>query len=158
MAEAIPALTIWQPWATLIAEGVKPHEFRRWAAPRRLVGKRLAIHAGARPIRRDEVQDLLLRLRQQDEAWSTGLATGAAPILERMLQSPGLVPLSAVVCLATLGAPVLAHTLIDPGIGDSDRVDHQMWAWPLTDIERLDPAIPARGAQGFWTWRQEVSG
>src|SRR4051812_29168039 len=24
------ALTIWQPWATLIVLGAKPHEFRRW--------------------------------------------------------------------------------------------------------------------------------
>jgi hypothetical protein len=35
------ALTIWQPWASLIMAGCKPYEFRRWAAPQRLVGQRL---------------------------------------------------------------------------------------------------------------------
>ena len=100
MNGTLPALTVWQPWATLIAEGVKPHEFRRWAAPGRLRGQLVAIHAGARPLRRSEVKDLLLRLRDPAEAWDTGLEPEAAGILERMLQSPGLVPLSSVVCIA----------------------------------------------------------
>lgn len=59
----IPTLTVWQPWATLIAEGFKPYEFRGWPAPRSLIGKRIAIHAGARPVRKDEVRQLLLQLQ-----------------------------------------------------------------------------------------------
>ena len=35
---------------------------------------------------------------------------------------------------------------------DSDRIDHSKFAWPLTDIERFEPVVPARGAQGFWDW------
>ena len=34
----------------------------------------------------------------------------------------------------------------------SMRINHHMWAWPLTDIDRLDVTVPARGAQGFWSW------
>lgn len=155
MADVIlPALTIWQPWASLIAEGVKPYEFRRWAAPKRLHGRRIAIHAGARPMRRDELQDLILRLNNPKDAWSVGLAAEALPILDRMLQSPGLVPRSAIVCVATLGVPERASDLIDPGIGDSDRIDQNVWGWPLANIERINPAVPVRGAQGFWAWRR----
>lgn len=49
------ALTIWQPWASLIAAGAKPFEWRSWPAHRGLVGRRIAIHAGARPPRKSEI-------------------------------------------------------------------------------------------------------
>jgi hypothetical protein len=47
--EVTHALTVWQPWASLIIKDFKPYEFRGWPAPRSLVGRRLAIHTGARP-------------------------------------------------------------------------------------------------------------
>lgn len=37
------ALTIWQPWASLIMIGAKPYEFRSWQPPAWLIGKRRAI-------------------------------------------------------------------------------------------------------------------
>lgn len=39
------ALTVRQPWASLIVAGVKDVENRSWAAPERLVGERIGIHA-----------------------------------------------------------------------------------------------------------------
>lgn len=41
------ALTVKQPWASLIASGVKRIENRSWRPPAALVGQRIAIHAGA---------------------------------------------------------------------------------------------------------------
>lgn len=152
---SIPALTVWQPWATLIAEGFKPYEFRGWAAPHFVRGKRVAIHAGARAVRRAEVQDLVLRL-QGEEAWTTGLRPEALGLLERVLQSPGVLPTSHVVCTAVLGAPVRANTIVAEfggPVNDSDRGEHTSWAWPLADVLRMEPPLPARGAQGFWSWR-----
>lgn len=40
------ALTIRQPWASLIALGVKTIETRSWRAPQALIGQTIAIHAG----------------------------------------------------------------------------------------------------------------
>jgi hypothetical protein len=40
------ALTIWQPWATLIVLGKKPVENRDWPAPQSVIGQRVAIHGG----------------------------------------------------------------------------------------------------------------
>lgn len=53
------ALTIWQPWASLIMAGFKPYEFRGWPAPRYVVGQRVVIHAGIRSIKKTEVRDLI---------------------------------------------------------------------------------------------------
>jgi hypothetical protein len=146
----VKAITLWQPWASLVAAGVKPYEFRGWPAPRAIVGQRIGIHAGARPPRKDEMRELLVRLRNEPE--TSGLAVAASiPLLERWMLSPGMLPLSAMVCTAVLGLPRLA-TEIYSGTIDSDRIDHQTWGWPLRDIEVLEPVVPMRGAQGFWEW------
>lgn len=163
MADPTPALTIWQPWATLICEGLKPFEFRHWAAPAYLRGKRIAIHAGARPVRRAEITDLVYKLSRN--GWRvTGLVEPgrALDLLERTLNAPASLPLSSVLCTAVLGEPIrnaeLAAKLGTAWANDSDRDGHSNWGWPLTDIERLEPFVPARGAQGFWAWQRECVG
>ena len=44
------SLTLHQPWASLIAHGVKSIETRSWAPPQSLVGQRIAIHAGKKVV------------------------------------------------------------------------------------------------------------
>jgi hypothetical protein len=41
----MPAVSLWQPWASLIAVGAKTIETRSWPAPKGLIGQRIAIHA-----------------------------------------------------------------------------------------------------------------
>lgn len=40
------AITLKQPWASLVASGLKQVENRTWAVPRSIRGERIAIHAG----------------------------------------------------------------------------------------------------------------
>jgi hypothetical protein len=52
------ALTVRQPWAWGIAEGVKPIEFRSWKPGRSLlVGDSFAIHAGAYHFSEDDLDE-----------------------------------------------------------------------------------------------------
>lgn len=150
------ALTIWQPWATLIAIGAKPYEFRGWMAPSWVCGKRIAIHAGARQVKRSEVEDLLARLALPDIVWTTGLkADLAMPLLERVLREPRCLPLSSVLCTAIIGQPRVGWDVAGEFggvVNDSDRAGHSNYAWPLTAIEVLTPPVDAKGAQGFWNW------
>lgn len=44
----VRAITIRQPWASLIAIGVKTIETRSWPAPAAAIGQRLVIHAGTK--------------------------------------------------------------------------------------------------------------
>lgn len=153
------AITIWQPWATLIVQGAKPYEFRRWKPPRSLIGQRIAIHAGARPIRRDEVLTLLAQLYHPRKYGQPCLhAPLALPVLELAKANPkaGALPLSHIVGTAILGEPkrgdLCAAEFGEEAGNDSDRDDTFNFGWPLTDIDKLMPPIPARGAQGFWEW------
>lgn len=155
MPERIPALTVWQPWATLIAAGAKPFEFRSWPAPARLIGKRIAIHAGMHRMSVRELKALCWKCERDHK--DTGLCNQVAlPILEHFLMAPADAPLGSVLCIATLGTPICNRELEEalglPHVNDSDRIEHSNWGWPLTDIEVLSPFIPARGFQGFWTW------
>ncbi|WP_287149604.1 ASCH domain-containing protein [Mesorhizobium sp.] len=149
------ALTIWQPWATLIMAGVKPYEFRGWPAPVAIRGQRIAIHAGARPVKKAEIADLIIRLRSA-EAWSTALKPEALAMLERWHSNPHALPLASIIGTAVLGQPQRAFEIVaefGARLNDSDRHEHSNWAWPLTAIEPLEPIQPAKGAQGFWDWR-----
>jgi hypothetical protein len=156
--DTYPAITVWQPWAMLISGGAKPFEFRHWPAPKRLWGRRVAIHAGARPARQSEIRDLLLTL--QSSYWRDAALDRdpAIKILERALLAPRSLPHRAVLCLATLGQPIrnneLSAALGVPCVHDSDRGEHTNWGWPLTDIEPLQPFVPATGAQGWWNWKR----
>lgn len=146
------AITIWQPWASLIAYEAKPFEFRTWPPSSACTNQRIAIHAGARRAKASEIDDLISRLRDENGA-GTGLKVDVAlPLLERVQSSPDSLPLSAVVCTAHLSPARKASSLFKGSVADSDRIDQHIWAWPLDAIQRLEPPVPARGHQRFWHW------
>lgn len=146
------AITIWQPWASLIAAGAKPYEWRGWPPPKRLIGQRIAIHAGARAVRRDEVASLLYQVQKAGGADTSLVPEIALPLLETWHATPRMLPLSSILCTAQLGEPMTAAQYARGRgfVGDSDRIAHNKWGWPLTDVRPLEPFVPQRGAQGFF--------
>lgn len=56
------AITLWQPYASLVAVGAKTIETRSWPAPASLIGERLLIHAAKvvpDPVLSESMRDLL---------------------------------------------------------------------------------------------------
>lgn len=152
------AITIWQPWASLIVAGAKPYEFRGWKPPRSLIGQRIAIHAGARSIKRNEMYWLNRQFWDETETPPCLHAHVAQPLLLKWIDNPRLLPLSHILCTAILGEPkgggeCAREFGIEVGGNDSDRDGTFNWGWPLTEIQVLEPPEPARGAQGFWDWK-----
>lgn len=145
------ALTLWQPWSSLVVLDAKPYEFRHWDYRTRypkLEGQRIVIHAAARPIKTDEVLEILYRIEEGTSALREEIAR---PLLERILAAhgKGVVELSAGLGTAILGKPRRTSALFTGQISERD-IDPNVWAWPLTDIEKWDEPIPRRGHQGFW--------
>lgn len=152
----IPAITLWQPWASLVSVGAKRFEFRSWPAPARLVGLRVGVHAGARAMKRGELVDLLAKLKGPQWRETGLLRDDAVAFIEAVFDGSATIPLSSMMCTATLGRPIrgkqLGLILGVELINDSDRDEHSNWGWPLSDIKPLRPPLPARGAQGWWNW------
>ncbi len=171
MAGKIPAITLYQPHASLAAIGAKPLETRDWPAPVKYIGGRIAIHAGSSP----------KYLRHFFGGHPVGTATrsiraalGAAHMVAHLL------PKGAVIATATLlGCYHVAEydetrrlafvdrwaagsrpPLPKQGVGGrwpfctDDFGDYTpgRWLWRLTDVRRIEPPIAARGFQRVWGW------
>lgn len=132
-----PAITLWQPWASLIFSGDKVHETRSFPVPDRLLGERVAIHAAKRAGTDDEVGYVLDRLCRErfGNDWRETLPRGVV-----------------------LGTVRIARSYeIDPTVvpAPTDRIAGNWtpgrWAWELDSIEALSEPIEATGRQGWWS-------
>ena len=163
---AMKAITIWQPWASLIADGRKLYETRAYAPPGALIGERIAIHAGRH---RSGANAILARNWGMDD-----LPLGAVVCTARLVAAHHLVsehvragrtPRPLVRPHGSEGSRLLAtgwdslHAEADPDcVGgwltrdDMDDYAAGRWAWRLLDVQVLDPPVPARGRQGWWEW------
>lgn len=148
------ALTLWQPWASLVVAGAKPYEFRSWRPPSSVIGQRIVIHASARkPCPREVAQ--LIRLLEAGGRYAGATCLKPIDAALEVLRA-GEWPLGVGLGTAIVGEPVSGDQLaIDFGVvkaNDSSRDYHANWGWPMLDIDRWPEPIPMRGAQGLWTW------
>jgi len=157
------AITLWQPWASLIACGAKKYETRSWAT--RYRGP-IAIHAAAvNPFK-------VIR----------GLDDTTIAAMKNILRSSGALPqqgdfrylpLGAVVATAEL---VDCHPIFDDGSGwlysaylqrpnrpqeyiHGYELEFGDWtpgryAWELVNVQMLAEPIPVKGKQGLWNWER----
>ena len=76
-ADPVYAITLHQPWASLIALGIKTVETRSWPAPARLLGQRIAVHAGKRLVRRPDERIERELVARWGEDWPLNIQTSA---------------------------------------------------------------------------------
>ena len=144
------ALTLYQPWASLIAHGVKTIETRSWA-PRGILGERLAIHAGKRVERSflaPETERAIAEL--YDPEWWLNVPRGVVVCTALVADVRCVVENDGVLAyLSQSSLPKSSQTVpIDPH-GDLDR---GRWLWFLRDVQRLKTPVPAVGQMGLWEW------
>lgn len=152
------ALTIWQPWASLIMLGAKAFEFRHWDYRSRyseIEGKTIVIHAGARAIKADEIDDILARIEDGTSALDAAIAVPLLTRIKGAYKCKGVVEIGAGLGTATIGRPRRVGDIFR-GVMDSDRLDHSVYGWPLSNILPFTAPLECRGAQGFWNWPYAV--
>jgi hypothetical protein len=129
----MPAISLHQPWASLVAIGAKRYETRHWRAPARLIGQRVAIHAAARakhpPLEDDS-------LKQIYAAFGGRLAALS-------------VPRGAIVCTATLAGVERVEDVPHDAFGDYSP---GRFAWRLDDVRALAEPVAVKGRQGWFRW------
>lgn len=141
------AITIWQPWASLLISGKKEYETRSWSTACR---GPIAIHAAKRPVRR--TLDALAA-GGNESGWS------ALEELDSLFLHPGALdqlPTGAVVGTAILTRCnlitedfLMKLTPAERALGDFTL---GRYAWEFRAMAPVDPPIPAKGAQGLWNW------
>ncbi len=160
------ALTLWQPWATLVAMGEKRVETRCWRTKYR---GELAIHAAAKlppkwlgasartdPFR-DELADVFGVRRDRDDR--------AGKHVDDILRG---LPYGKIVCIVRLADIDEIDHLIRYAVGDREQVfgnyEDGRYAWWLEMVEVFESPIPVKGNRMLWNWndpptsKPEISG
>lgn len=135
--ERLPAITLWQYWASAaVITELKPTETRHWPAPARLIGRRFAMHAAARPVEAapDEAVDAALR-QHFGSNWRKTLPRGAVV---------GTAVLAAVEPM-TFARPLHAN---DAAFG---HWSPQRFAWRLAEPVLFETPIPCVDRQAWFT-------
>lgn len=129
------ALSLMQPWATLVMLGHKTIETRRWTTAYR---GPLAIHASRS---------------------KAGAEIAARPRIAKLLPSFGELPFGCVLGTVELtavlrsesldlsAADLARQTLEEQAFGD---VEKGRWAWLLAEPRQLAHPVPAKGSLGLW--------
>lgn len=141
------AITLWQPWASLIALKIKSFETRGWATKYRGA---IAIHAGKK------VVPFARAFGKQPEHVQ-------AFIREKLNEAYGSydnLPLGAVVGHARITGVVKTEMVINQieeveyACGDYSQ---GRFAWALKDAKHYEHPVPANGAQGLWNWNEQCA-
>lgn len=132
---SLSAITIYQPFASMIAAGCKPFEFRKWRADS-FVGKRIVIHASVKKVDAASIWGMANTLREGHESF--GLKRwDALEFLERikarmLAREPMGLPLGAGLGTVRLGVPRRVADIYAPDFGiDLSGVRPDLFGWPL---------------------------
>lgn len=155
------ALTLYQPWATLIAVGAKSIETRSWATSYR---GPIAIHASKNdeyaPLRDEEpYRSALLRAGLPSRVYDgvecvvrraipLGVIVAVAE-LTHCIPSTGFSSVSEVLKLPRWPVPGKVFMACDAEWQFGD-LGPGRFGWALSNVKRLAEPIPCRGAQGLW--------
>ncbi len=135
------ALTIREPWASLIVSTNKKFETRDWKRNYRGL---LAIHSGKQSV---PVEDYPLGLEE--------ILDDLEITQDNLNNNKG-----KIIAIATLKE---IHLMTDKFINEQSELERLtgfwepgLYAWELTDIKPITQPIPARGMPGLWTVPDDI--
>jgi activating signal cointegrator 1 len=148
------ALTLWQPWATLVAMDEKRIETRSWSTQYR---GELAIHSAAKlppkwlgassrtdPFR-DELADVFAVRRDRDDR--------CGKRVDDILRG---LPYGKVVCVVRLIQIEEITNFMSEDLPERElrfgNYEEGRYAWHLKLIEVFEPPIAAKGNRMLWNW------
>ena len=146
------ALTLHQPWASLIAHGVKSIETRSWAPPQSLLGQRIAIHAGKTRVVSGRLHTATLSaiLELYGIGWDDRIPLGAIVATALLADARQVAVERAGRVLAS--SPSYTGWIEPDPYGDFST---GRWLWFLMGVEPCNPPVPAVGHQGLWNWEPD---
>lgn len=146
------ALTIKQPWATLIALGEKKVETRSWKSKYR---GPLLIHAGKsinkKSCLREPIKSVLEKYGYTEKNLPTGVIIAKCELINCIKMKDWFADTSLKVVKVTLeNGKVIAGNELEFGDFTQGR-----YAWILDNVELLEDPIPAKGKLSLWEYEEK---
>ena len=151
------ALTLWQPWASLVAQGHKSIETRCWTTKYR---GELAVHSAAKlppkwlgasrfqPEFRNALADCFNCRRDRDER--------SGVHIDDRIKALNYGKILCVVRLVEIRET--SDFMVQETITDRERLfgnyEAGRYAWYLEMLEKFDEPIPAKGNRMLWNWNE----
>ena len=137
---SIRALTIWQPWASLMCLGIKRIETRGWAT--RYRGP-LVIHAAKRMVQDPRLEDLLVIRGIRLADLPTGALLGLCDLVDCRLMTPH----------------VIDHLRQnDPHEYLCGDYQPGRYMWLTQNMRPLKEPVAIKGRQGLWKVKHDIIG
>lgn len=139
------ALTVKQPWASLIVEGIKDIENRTWRCPQKYIGKRVLIHASAKPV--PGLPCRALTPLQYATVFSAGK-------LDALIGPNGAIIGSVEIVDCVINHPSIwaekTEVVNDFEFGYFPIYGKKIYNWVLANPVKFDKPIPSKGRLSFW--------
>ena len=139
------ALSIWNPFATLLVQGFKIFETRTWAPPKSVIGQRIGI-ASTKTIKPDQ------RAYFRDEVFMEFYERLGLPLNIDEL------PHGYMLGTAVLDSVELMTEEFMDDVSEEEKQygwwQEGFYAWRMTNPVAFDAPIPVKGAQGIYEWTQ----
>ena len=133
-----PTISVRQPWAMMLALGIKEFETRSWETQHR---GPLAIHASS-------------RMSPDDQRWFWECPEAQEALTHYGYPDPGFLPLGAIIAVGKLFAIYPTEALeghvtrCEQAFGDFTA---GRYAWQMSGMRVLTHPIPYKGRLGIWT-------
>lgn len=141
------AITIKQPWAELIVEGVKDIENRTWKCPKKYIGQRVLIHAGSNnhlmeiPPSTFMSGDQCVACNNVDfKRYALGAIIGSVEIVDCVVNHP------------SVWADKSGPSPYDGPDGCVDDGSRPTYNWVLANPIKFPEPIPVKGKLSFWDY------
>lgn len=158
----VNALTLWQPWATLLVDGIKTTETRDWWPPLNALGKPIAIHAGTHKVSKNGIP-LAVQERMElgyDADWRDKIPYGAmigVGILSHYYYVHGRERADKTVMVEQW--PNTKDILEGPYsyIPTDPWGDYSVgrYIWQITNMYPLQEPVKIAGKQKIWKWKTQ---
>lgn len=162
------AITIKQPWASLIVEGIKDIENRTWPCPEKYIGKRVLVHASQSwtkssaeiclsiPHVKEAIERLGMIHKYDDESigykgysfsgLTCGAIIGSVEIVDCVVNHSSIWAEKSLDC----------NDCPDVGACCDGKCPHIIHNWVLANPIKFPEPIPYKGKLSFWEYEGEL--
>lgn len=150
------ALSVKQPWASLIVEGIKDIENRTWKCPEKYIGQRVLIHAGLDKNAVDKISIIDGELAREiwfkinDNKLPLGAIIGSVQIVDCVINHPSIWAEKTQFKISENNRTRCENIENLEVLRDGANLVNPIYNWVVAHPIKFPEPIPAKGKLGFW--------